>query len=428
MDELKQLVIRSQAGELDAYGEIVRRFQDMAYGYAYSVLGDFHLAEDAAQEAFIEAYRCLGNLRKPAAFPGFFRRIVFKHCDRMTRRQAHRPSSLAAAAGVASTESQPDQQVEDREMKEKVLAAIRSLPDREREVTTLFYINGYSQNDIAEFLEVPAGTVKSRLHSSRTRLKERMLNMVTETLHNNAPNERFSRKVIGNLLGEPRLLKIEGHPIRQVLNAIKAALPEYQVIETDDVMDTKAPIEMTQEALDTACSAGQTYHPSGQSVLRTSLTWQTLGAAGGQTPPIRILLPGRVFNATGWPGADDVKIGHVCDLLCITLASDMPDAKAIIEPVIQAILGETAIRAETDHKEIGQDHPIERLITFTVGHADESLGVCRGGLLTPRFFREIGLDADAVGGIHFGFGLDRLAMAKLGIDDIRKLWQPPYVP
>ena len=87
MEELKLLVTRSRAGDVDAYGEIVRRFQDMAYGYAYSVLGDFHLSQDAAQEAFIEAYRCLGNLREPAAFPGWFRRIVFKHCDRLRRRK-----------------------------------------------------------------------------------------------------------------------------------------------------------------------------------------------------------------------------------------------------------------------------------------------------------------------------------------------------
>jgi hypothetical protein len=60
MDELRTLVERSRAGDLDAYGEIVRRFQDMACGYAYALLGDFHLAQDAAQEAFVQGYRSLG--------------------------------------------------------------------------------------------------------------------------------------------------------------------------------------------------------------------------------------------------------------------------------------------------------------------------------------------------------------------------------
>src|SRR5512138_442427 len=87
MAELSWLVEQSRNGDLDAFGELVRRFQDMAHGYAYSILGDFHLAQDAAQEAFVDAYYKLNALREPAAFPGWFRRIVFKHCDRMTRRK-----------------------------------------------------------------------------------------------------------------------------------------------------------------------------------------------------------------------------------------------------------------------------------------------------------------------------------------------------
>ena len=77
MEESATLVERSRSGDLDAFEALVRRFQDMACGYAYSILGDFHLAEDAAQEAFVDAYRNLGQLREPRAFPGWFRRVVF---------------------------------------------------------------------------------------------------------------------------------------------------------------------------------------------------------------------------------------------------------------------------------------------------------------------------------------------------------------
>src|SRR5262245_28217066 len=86
MSTVGELIVSSIAGDADAYGEVVRRFQDMAVGYGYSILRDFQLAEDAAQEAFFEAYSCLASLREPAAFPGWFRRIVFKHCDRIMRR------------------------------------------------------------------------------------------------------------------------------------------------------------------------------------------------------------------------------------------------------------------------------------------------------------------------------------------------------
>ena len=87
MDALDGIVGRARDGDADAFAVLVRRFQDMAVGYGYSLLHDFHLAEDAAQEAFFEAYRTLPKLREPAAFAGWFRRIVFKQCDRITRRQ-----------------------------------------------------------------------------------------------------------------------------------------------------------------------------------------------------------------------------------------------------------------------------------------------------------------------------------------------------
>jgi DNA-directed RNA polymerase specialized sigma24 family protein len=79
-------------GNARAYEPIVRRFQDMAVAYGYAALGDWQLAEDAAQEAFIAAYCNLPDLRDPHAFPGWFRRIVIKHIDRIRRR---RPQCIA---------------------------------------------------------------------------------------------------------------------------------------------------------------------------------------------------------------------------------------------------------------------------------------------------------------------------------------------
>src|ERR687883_1015826 len=69
----------------EAFDELVRRFQDMAFACAYAALCDFHLAEDAAQEAFVAAWRKLSRLREPAAFPGWLRRVVLTECSRLTR-------------------------------------------------------------------------------------------------------------------------------------------------------------------------------------------------------------------------------------------------------------------------------------------------------------------------------------------------------
>ena len=82
-----ELVRLGQAGDAEAFAELVRVYQDLAVAYATSILGDYHLAEDAAQDSFVEAYRSLTALREPAAFGAWFRRVVFKHCDRLMRRK-----------------------------------------------------------------------------------------------------------------------------------------------------------------------------------------------------------------------------------------------------------------------------------------------------------------------------------------------------
>lgn len=199
MEELAILVVRTQSRDLDAYGEIVRRFQDMAYGYSYSLLGDFSAAEDAAQESFIQAYKELATLRAPEAFPGWFRRIVYTQCAMIARRNHVSTVPLDDAAEMPSADAGPHELAERSEMRDRVLGAIRALPENERVVTALFYINGYSHNDIAGFLEVPLSTVKSRLHTARTRLKKRMIDMVSESLHSNELPKDFGRRVISSI-------------------------------------------------------------------------------------------------------------------------------------------------------------------------------------------------------------------------------------
>ena len=109
------LVEKAKAGDIDAFGELVTRFQDMACGCAYAVLGDFHLAQDAAQEAFLEAYRSLPRIEDPNAFPGWFRRIVLHRCNRLTRRKSVPAQPIDVAVSVASPHPSPAVTAERRE-------------------------------------------------------------------------------------------------------------------------------------------------------------------------------------------------------------------------------------------------------------------------------------------------------------------------
>jgi len=428
VEELRTLVLAARAGDLESYGEIVRRFQDLAYGYAYSLLGDLHLAEDAAQQAFVQAYRDLAKLREPEAFPGWLRRIVFTQCNRLTRGKQISAGPLESALDVASTEPGPPENAARRELREAVLAALRSLPDNERTVTTLFYINGYSQNDIAEFLEVPVTTVNGRLRTSRDRLRERMIEMVEEELRRSATDERFAQHVIKELIARPRPLEIEGHPLRQIWETIRAELPDYEVIETEEIVRKDVLPPLVRNDVERGVFDRIAYRPSDETLLRTSMPLSTLAAIQGRRPPVRILTAGRVFNAQGWPTpTGKINVAHVCDVLCIEEGFDREAFRSGIERVIHAVLGSVEIDFEWGSDDAHPSKPpIHRAGTFSVQHRGEWYGVCRGGLLTQEILEQCGYEPDSVGGGHFGFGLERLAIPKLGIDGPHVLWQPPY--
>jgi RNA polymerase sigma factor (sigma-70 family) len=201
MTDLESLVLRAQAGELVAFTTLVHLFQDMAVGYGYSLLRDFHGAEDAAQEAFVEAYYNLSKLREPAAFPSWFRRIVFKHCDRLTRRKALPIAQLEAARDTPCLTAVPFDNLQRQELRQTLLAAIRMLPERERLATTLFYIGSHSQKDVALFLGLRVATVKKLLSSARDRLKATMIDMFKDNLREGRPSRdtAFSEQVANRL-------------------------------------------------------------------------------------------------------------------------------------------------------------------------------------------------------------------------------------
>jgi RNA polymerase sigma factor (sigma-70 family) len=292
VEELERLVERARAGDLDAFGRIVERFQDMAYGCAYAVVGDFHLAQDAAQEAFLEAYRSLDKLRDAKAFPGWFRRIVLHSCNRLTRRRQPEVVGMETLAGIPSASVEPAKEVAMQEIKDNVLAAVRALPDHERMATTLFYINGYSQEEIAGFLEVPVTTVNNRLHQSREQLRERMMNMVSDALKTHPLPDDFAR---------------------QMVEKAKQLIREKKPGEAEDVL---------RQALQVVPN-----HPEALRQLNRALMWgRVYGLAHWELMP-QLAAHGEAILKSGQAGADFFK--HFSETLLVI--PDMPRAVSFIE-------------------------------------------------------------------------------------------------
>ena len=198
---LKETVEKAQRGDLDAFGRLIERFQDAVYGTALALLGNLHDAQDVAQEAFVQAWYDLKNLRDLGKFPAWLCRIARNRSLDLLRRRENALVSLEQVTdpALASSGRGPAQQVERTELRETVLNAIRSLSEPLRLATTLYYINGYSVEEVGELLEVPRGTVKRRLHSARKRLKERMVAMVEDELKGARPGPEFRERVLRNV-------------------------------------------------------------------------------------------------------------------------------------------------------------------------------------------------------------------------------------
>jgi len=171
MENLQALVSAAQHGDQAAFGRLIERFHAMALAVAYRMLGDWHLAEDTVQEAWLEVYLWLPRLRQPAAFPAWLRLILAKHADRIIRRQHVRMLSLADVHEIAALEQDPLGVVEGREMQRLVQAALATLSEAQRQVVVLFYLGHYPQAEIAAMLGVPLTAVKKRLYDARQRLR-----------------------------------------------------------------------------------------------------------------------------------------------------------------------------------------------------------------------------------------------------------------
>ena len=193
---MRDLVQQMQAGDLDAFGTLVERHQSMVFGTVLAIVENVHDAQDAAQEVFLQAWQDRGYLSDPDRFPAWLCRIARNRSyDLLRRRRSTTPLDGLAPIRVESDEATPHERAERGEMAQSVHDALQSLSEPNRFATTLYYLGGHTIREVAEFLSVPPGTVKRRLHESRKQLKERMIDMVAEHLEANLPTPEFGHRV-----------------------------------------------------------------------------------------------------------------------------------------------------------------------------------------------------------------------------------------
>ncbi|RJP55848.1 MAG: sigma-70 family RNA polymerase sigma factor [Anaerolineaceae bacterium] len=181
MDETA-LIQSAQKGDLDAFNTLILHYQDAVFNTALRILGDEDRAEDAAQEAFISAFRSIATFRG-GSFKAWLMRTVTNACYDELRRQKRRPTSplepetsdgeeMDSPRWLADPNMTPDQQAEADELEHAIQHCLDALPTDFRTAVVLADIQGMDYTEVAATVHVPLGTIKSRLARARLRLRE----------------------------------------------------------------------------------------------------------------------------------------------------------------------------------------------------------------------------------------------------------------
>lgn len=177
-------VERARGGDHEAFRVLVERYQGRAYRLAARVLGDPDLARDAVQDGFLKAYGSLEKFEGRSSFYTWLYRLIFNLCIDMKRRdksgrhvewddEVARDVALGVPGSSSPRElGQPGQELERGELREALAKAIDALPDDAKRTLLLREVDGLSYAEIAKSLGIPKGTVMSRLHHARRRVRE----------------------------------------------------------------------------------------------------------------------------------------------------------------------------------------------------------------------------------------------------------------
>jgi RNA polymerase sigma-70 factor, ECF subfamily len=178
----RELIRRCQDGDIAAFEPLVEKYRQRVWRLAYQILRDREEAWDCAQEAFVRAFSSLSSFRGQSAFYTWLFRITVNVATDRHRSRGARTRAFGAEAvpeedwerTAVDTEEGPDDAALRAEERERIERALDSLPPKARTIIILSDIEGLSYREIAAVLNCPMGTVMSRLHNARRRLRERL--------------------------------------------------------------------------------------------------------------------------------------------------------------------------------------------------------------------------------------------------------------
>lgn len=170
-----QLVVKAQAGDRDAFGELFERYRPAIVALAMQRVRNAHEAEELAQDVFIQAMQKVDQLRVPEAFGGWLRQIVHRMAiNRVTRGRLSVACDPETLEATCADDASPQTAAEAQERDDAVRVGLTRLGDMDQQTLRAFYLQGQSLIEMSDRFDAPVGTIKRRLHTARKRLAETM--------------------------------------------------------------------------------------------------------------------------------------------------------------------------------------------------------------------------------------------------------------
>lgn len=413
MNELGDLVTRAQNGDLDAFGRLIAATQTMAYAVARGVLRDHGMAEDAAQDAYIRAFRNLGNLEEPAAFVTWLRRIVITVALNM--RRARRVTWLQLS-DVSEVPVLDEAETSWSELQRRRLAtALLTLTRDERQLCDRRYHGQWSIARLARDAAVPEPVMRKRLQRVRDKLRKEIEVSEQRGIHPDEIRPDFPAKVV-ELLARPKLTDLPETPVGTVLELLRTVYSNFQNFDLDEILDFE---EARQTIGDDALyvEPGELHRLDDRRILRYDLTLPLLLSVHYEGRPVRILSAGKAYRL-GQIDAMHLDAFHQAEIFCLDEKSrlDPWQMSGLVLRSVDVLLPGRSVRiSPTQYAMCSQ--------AWELGIEDNGqwFEVLAWGVFTDKIVRHLGGDPEVHAAIGVGYGLERCAMLRYGIDDIRKI-------
>lgn len=176
--ELIELVTLAQAGDRNAFGKLVEQFEQTVFATVFRRLRNHAEAVEVTQDVFIQAMRKLPQLREPARFAGWLRRIAVRmSINRAVRRPNESSRSPEMFGSMTDDTETPLADLMKSEEAVQVRGGLEKLRELDRQTLIAFYFEGQSLKQMSDQFDSPIGTIKRRLHTARNRLKEMLVEM-----------------------------------------------------------------------------------------------------------------------------------------------------------------------------------------------------------------------------------------------------------